>query len=86
MIKETTEIPVILIQTLTIRGYFRVFYLILQETELNHREAYEFLEELREKYGFPRHYENYSNFRSAKARMLCEYGFMLTNHANNDSK
>jgi len=74
MIEETTEIPVILIQTLTIRGYFRVFYLILQETELNHREAYEFLEELREKYGFPRHYDNYQVFRVAKSRLFCEGG------------
>jgi 3'-phosphoadenosine 5'-phosphosulfate sulfotransferase (PAPS reductase)/FAD synthetase len=75
MIEETTEIPVILIKTLTIRGYFRVFYLILQETELNHREAYEFLEELREKYGFPRHYDNYQAFKTAKSRFICEIGF-----------
>jgi 3'-phosphoadenosine 5'-phosphosulfate sulfotransferase (PAPS reductase)/FAD synthetase len=74
MIEQTVQIPAILIQTLTIRGYFRVFYLILQETELNHREAYEFLEEVREKYGFPRHYDNYQVFRAAKSRLFCEGG------------
>lgn len=72
MTQETVEIPKILLETLTTQGYFRVFYAFLQENGTNHRETYEFLEELREKHGFPRKYDNYASFRYMKSRILCE--------------
>lgn len=69
------QIPEILLETLTINGYFRVFYRYLHEFDGNHRKTYEWLEDLREKYGFPRHYDNYQVFRAAKSRFICEVGF-----------
>lgn len=76
MIEETVEIPKILLETLTTQGYFRLFYALIQQNGTNHRETYEFIEVLREKHGFPRKYDNYQVFRSAKHRFFVECGLM----------
>ena len=72
MFDDKIEIPRILLDTLTTAGYFRVFYAILQEMDCKtHREAYEILEELREKHHFPRKYTDYASFRRVKFHLLC---------------
>ena len=68
---ETVEIPVILLETLTINGYFRVFYRYLHEFDGNHRKTYEWLEDLRETHGMPRRYDNYQSFARVKSYLLC---------------
>jgi hypothetical protein len=77
------QIPEILIETLTINGYFRVFYRYLPEFDGNHRKTYEWLEELRETYGMPRRYDSFPVFRAAKSRLLSEsmHLLMLTKDA-----
>lgn len=71
MYLKTVEIPEILIETLTINGYFRVFYRYLHNFDGNHRKTYEWLEELREEYGMPRRYDNYQSFARVKSYLLC---------------
>ena len=65
------QIPEILLETLTINGYFRVFYRYLHEFDGNHRKTYEWLEDLRETYGMPRRYDNYQTFARVKSYLLC---------------
>lgn len=79
MTNELVEIPKILLETLTNQGYFRLFYALIQQNGTKHRETYEEIEALREKHGFPRKYDNYQVFRSAKYRFFVENGFSKIN-------
>ena len=71
------EVPKILLETLTIQGYFRVFYQLLPELDGSHRKTYEWLEELRESYDMPRRYDNYQSFKSAKTNLLCSGVYVI---------
>ena len=65
------QIPEILLETLTINGYFRVFYRYLPDFDGNHRKTYEWLEDLRENCGMPRRFVNYQSFARVKSYLLC---------------
>ena len=71
------QIPEICIETLTINGYFRVFYRYLHEFDGNHRKTYEWLEDLRETYGMPRRYDNYQVFKRTKSYLMCAGVYIL---------
>ena len=74
------QIPEICIETLTINGYFRVFYRYLPDFDGNHRKTYEWLEDLRETYGMPRRYDNYQVFKQRKSYLICSGMYPLSQY------
>jgi len=63
--EEHILIPVRVIKTLFLDGYFAEFWVNVQNG-LNHRESYEKLEQDLEKYHLPPRYDNYESFKAMK--------------------
>jgi hypothetical protein len=59
-----TEIPVYVLRTLEPEGYARRFWEFVQASAFNHREAFEALEDERERFGLPHRYNSYESFRA----------------------
>lgn len=58
------EIPSYVLRTLEPEGYARRFWQFVQASALNHREAYEALEDERQAFGLPCRYSSYESFRA----------------------
>jgi hypothetical protein len=62
---EEISIPLVVLDTLRPEGYAERFWHFVQASALNHREAWEALEEERAAYHIPERYGSYESFRSA---------------------
>jgi hypothetical protein len=62
---EEITIPLVVLDTLRPEGYAERFWAFVQASGLNHREAFEALEDERATYRIPERYKNYESFRSA---------------------
>lgn len=64
---DAVLIPRYLLRTLAPSGYLQYFYLAVQASALNHREAWEAIEADREGHGLPPGYASYESFKRAKS-------------------
>lgn len=64
---EQITLPAYLLRTLRPDGYFRRFYDLISVSALSHVEAFEAIEDERERFGLPPGYDNYHSFRRCKS-------------------
>lgn len=67
---EEIKIPIVVLNTLYPEGYAERFWQIVQASALNHREAFEALEQERQAYHLPERFKSYESFRSANPHHL----------------
>lgn len=63
---DMVYIPMKVFSTLHPEGYQERFWHFVQASAMNHREAWEALEEERTAHGLPGRYTSYESFRAAK--------------------
>jgi len=63
--EKMVKIPVRVIKTLFVDGYFAQFWIYVQDG-LNHRESYEKLEKDLERHHLPPRYDSYESFKAMK--------------------
>lgn len=62
---EEISIPLVVLDTLRPEGYAERFWHFVQASALNHREAWEALENERTAYHLPERFKSYESFRAA---------------------
>lgn len=63
--EEVRKIPVRVLEALWVDGYFKAFFVYVQEG-CSHAEAYEKVEEDLHKYNLPPRYSDYQSFKRGK--------------------
>jgi hypothetical protein len=62
---DQISIPLVVLDTLYPEGYADRFWHFVQASAMNHREAWEALENERQEYRLPERYKSYESFRAA---------------------
>lgn len=67
---EFVTIPRYLLETLRPEGYIGRFYALVSASALSHVDAFEAIENERDRFGLPTGYDNYNSFKAAKSRAM----------------
>ena len=67
---EEIKIPIVVIDTLYPEGYAERFWHFVQASGLNHREAWEALENERAEYRIPERFSSYESFKAHSPNII----------------